>query len=220
MTDDTTNSAGEPLATETANQLGEEAKTVDDAAAVDAKSQNKKKDRFTRRQWGIFGVVLLQTSLNLTLFAVSTQIGIGFETAPWSVWIMGVLSYSIALFSFIGFFDGDIPAPWAWASILFNGLIVIGVFASVHKGLGLVYAGPLAMEVAAPLDWGTAIYFSIVTFTTLGYGDFQPVVGLRLIAATQALLGYLFLGLLVGAALQTVSQGTRSSERDQDENRT
>ncbi len=47
-------------------------------------------------------------------------------------------------------------------------------------------------ELPATLDdLKTSFYFSIVTFTTLGYGDARPVGGTRLIAATEALLGLL-----------------------------
>jgi hypothetical protein len=42
------------------------------------------------------------------------------------------------------------------------------------------------------------LYFSIVTWTTLGYGDFTPPAAIRMIAAIQAMLGYIFLGILVG----------------------
>jgi hypothetical protein len=34
------------------------------------------------------------------------------------------------------------------------------------------------------------LYFSVVTFTTLGYGDFQPAVGLsRFFASLEAIIG-------------------------------
>ena len=41
---------------------------------------------------------------------------------------------------------------------------------------------------------GEALYFSTVTFTTLGYGDFQPSTLSRPVAALQALFGYIYLG--------------------------
>lgn len=47
-------------------------------------------------------------------------------------------------------------------------------------------------------DAWASIYFSVVTMTTLGYGDFQPLPQMRIIAAFQALSGYLILGLAVG----------------------
>jgi hypothetical protein len=48
------------------------------------------------------------------------------------------------------------------------------------------------------LEFKDAVYYSMVTFTTLGYGDMSPSQDLRLIAASEAVLGYLYLGLLIG----------------------
>lgn len=43
------------------------------------------------------------------------------------------------------------------------------------------------------------LYFSYVTFTTLGYGDIQPIGICRGLSAAEAVLGYVFLGALVAA---------------------
>lgn len=45
-------------------------------------------------------------------------------------------------------------------------------------------------------DQLTAWYFSIVTFTTLGFGDFRPSCDARFFVTVQALLGYIMLSLL------------------------
>lgn len=42
-------------------------------------------------------------------------------------------------------------------------------------------------------DFKTSLYFSLVTWTTLGYGDFQPTNSIRLWAAFQAVFGYVFM---------------------------
>ena len=52
-----------------------------------------------------------------------------------------------------------------------------------------------------------AYYFSLVTFTTLGYGDFSPKPEYRLLFASEAFFGYLFFGVIVGLILSlTVSK--------------
>lgn len=42
-----------------------------------------------------------------------------------------------------------------------------------------------------------ALYFSTVTWTTLGYGDIHPSADARAYAAIEAFFGYLFMGLMV-----------------------
>ena len=45
-----------------------------------------------------------------------------------------------------------------------------------------------------PDDWLDYVYFSFVTYTTVGYGDLVPVGPIRFIAATEALNGWVLLG--------------------------
>ena len=48
------------------------------------------------------------------------------------------------------------------------------------------------------MSWNN-LYFSVVTFTTLGYGDFGPVSWLgKALVVIEVMLGYVMLGLLVG----------------------
>ncbi|MGR3502604.1 ion channel [Pseudaestuariivita sp.] len=57
------------------------------------------------------------------------------------------------------------------------------------------------------------IYFSVVTFSTLGYGDFRPSPDSRLLAASQALLGTVHIGMIVGAAFLTFSMSGRGEKQ-------
>lgn len=47
-------------------------------------------------------------------------------------------------------------------------------------------------------EFGTCAYFSIVTWTTLGYGDVQPTKPIRLAAALEAICGYFFMAVVLG----------------------
>ncbi len=46
-------------------------------------------------------------------------------------------------------------------------------------------------------DWWDSLYFSVVTFTTLGYGDLHPTESLRLLAAGEALAGAFLMAMFV-----------------------
>ncbi len=68
--------------------------------------------------------------------------------------------------------------------------------------------GPDATSTCVNLDrsLSAGVYFSAVTFSTVGYGDFQPTPRMRLIAALEAVFGFLFFGLLAGAAIDSFSK--------------
>lgn len=54
-------------------------------------------------------------------------------------------------------------------------------------------------------------YFSTVTFSTLGYGDFSPTPAARPIASIEAIVGNLHLGVLVAAAFLVAGNIARPS---------
>lgn len=58
-----------------------------------------------------------------------------------------------------------------------------------------------------PLSFIQSIYFSIVTITTLGYGDIAPTNDTaRLLAASEALFGLLLIGLFLNSIAYTITQ--------------
>lgn len=79
------------------------------------------------------------------------------------------------------------------AMLLFHIAITIFSFALHYKSFGL--AGPNGKFTPSLYE---AIYFSITTFTTLGYGDFQPLPGNRLTTSFEALSG--MISMAIGAS--------------------
>ena len=76
----------------------------------------------------------------------------------------------------------------------------IFAFSLMYRFGGLVGADDLT-------SWDH-IYFSTVTFSTLGYGDLQPRPDIRLFAALHAIIGNLHLGIVIGSAF-FATQGKR-----------
>jgi hypothetical protein len=78
--------------------------------------------------------------------------------------------------------------------VLLCSMFFIFSWAGIYDYLGISYnldGTPPNLD-----DYLLNVYFSVVTFTTLGYGDFSPISDGRMIAATQALTG-LFMTSLV-----------------------
>lgn len=78
-----------------------------------------------------------------------------------------------------------------------RGIVVWCVFAIIvfaHTVQVWIWAAAFMLLGALP-NWSDAIYFSLVTYTTLGYGDITLGQGTRLFAAMAAVAGLLTFGL-------------------------
>jgi hypothetical protein len=74
-------------------------------------------------------------------------------------------------------------------------LIVIAAFVVLCCALGFWYWCGLAYSNDnRPVTFGNSVYFSVVTFTSLGYGDIIPVGYGKVLAAVEVVLGLAFLG--------------------------
>ena len=56
-------------------------------------------------------------------------------------------------------------------------------------------------------DGPTSIYFSVITLTTIGYGDFVPAnASARIVAACEALSGYIIMAFLITSVARYLQQ--------------
>ena len=97
--------------------------------------------------------------------------------------------------------------PVAIAFILVNPVMFVCMFAYVYRVLGLIdLTGNVTKESV------NALYFSIVTWSTLGYGDFRPTEGARLFAAVEAIIGYIYMAFLISVMFKFWSELNRGSK--------
>lgn len=84
------------------------------------------------------------------------------------------------------------------------------LYLALVPAFGIVYyLNPAFWE--EPLSVVQSIYFSVVTITTLGYGDITPMTDLaRALTATEAIVGVLVIGVFLNAVAQ-------SAERNREE---
>lgn len=83
--------------------------------------------------------------------------------------------------------------------VVFSGHIIniwiygVVYFALAHAGMGTL-AGAIVDSGGYHLDFFGYLYFSSVSYTTLGLGDVTPEGALRMIAGVEALCGFILIG--------------------------
>ena len=151
-------------------------------------------NKFTARNlWAFIAYIVLPfLATGISVYNAYTLDLTGEDFA--AVFFFGVVASIAAFATLMAYFNLSISNTLAFTVIFLNGAAMIWYFARVHFIFGL--NTDLSTK-ASNIEFQDAIYFSIVTFTTLGYGDFQPDQRLRLLSAMQALVGYAYLGFLV-----------------------
>ena len=96
-----------------------------------------------------------------------------------------------------------------WLLITLLSALAYWIASSHCDGHGLVCT--MHQEMDAPVSFPTALYFSCVTTTTLGYGDFAPEGMSRELAIFQAFLGMAVVGAVISNIL-THHQGQTIAE--------
>ena len=82
---------------------------------------------------------------------------------------------------------------------------IFAIILSLHLAQICVWAGYYKMwDILA--DFETALYFSIVTYTTIGYGDVLLPVGWRLLGAIEGVTGVLTFGWSTGVIFAVASR--------------
>ena len=87
-----------------------------------------------------------------------------------------------------------------FSKMLLSAVLTTLTYASAYRVLGLSNGETVVHDPVISL------YFSIITWTTVGYGDFYPTAEGRLIAATEGLLGYVYMAVIVGVTLHLLQE--------------
>jgi hypothetical protein len=96
-------------------------------------------------------------------------------------------------------------AQWVLIALFGFSVSFILLYADAFKTFGLIDSSDLS-ETHDPM---IAVYFSLITWTTVGYGDFRPTEWARLFAATDALIGYVWMAVLIAVIARSYSRLVR-----------
>ena len=85
-----------------------------------------------------------------------------------------------------------------------NVLLLMTAYAAVYTQFGIVNLRGSENEVTK--DFWQCAYYSVVTFTSLGYGDYVPQGLGKVMACLEALTGYLVLGIVASSSASLLKQ--------------
>ena len=94
-------------------------------------------------------------------------------------------------------------------------LLIAMFFASIFSLTGVLSGDPFFAQVQPPQEAGALdyLYFSLVTITTVGYGDLTAVGGVgRMMAVFEAILGQLYLITVVSLVVQNLGEARRKNK--------
>ena len=117
---------------------------------------------------------------------------------PVIMWFFTSFEISFSLNQAIGPDNKFIRPRWLIGALTFSSLTaIIFLFAALQRWTGI------SGDAANPIhELGYCIYFSVITITTVGYGDYHPAAHSAFshaVAAVEAMSGYLILGVLVSS---------------------
>ncbi len=100
--------------------------------------------------------------------------------------------------NFIEWLLGDLPSEYGtnWVRLFLFSLLVI-ISNAILYTLWSTYIKGFPQTSSYLVRLANALYYSLVTFTTLGYGDMHPTGWLKALSALEALTGAVFMALIV-----------------------
>jgi voltage-gated potassium channel Kch len=88
---------------------------------------------------------------------------------------------------------------------IFAAIMIIGFADDYHSyGLTVTVSDAINGDAKETLSLFDYLYFSIITWTTVGYGDLVPTKASRIFAATEALFGYIYMAVYIGYMLNVL----------------
>ncbi|PSL20069.1 potassium channel family protein [Shimia abyssi] len=158
------------------------------------KSLNKTRDRGV----GLFVVVAW---FGTTILALLTDDAHGVVAAVSGVMLIGAL-----FVTFRNLLEREAGDYDALVGAIFGYVLLATVWAMFYVQIERWHPGSIGFGDSADL-WTSSIYFSLVTLTSLGYGDILPLSPLaRITAGLEAVGGVLYMAIMIGSIVGTYRQ--------------
>lgn len=156
-----------------------------------------------------FGAVIAALWFAASLLAMSTDVLHGPLVAVSVALLLGAL-----FVTFRNLLDREAGDLDALIGAIFGYLLLAMAWAMLFVHIERWQPGAFTFPDDAD-HWSSLIYYSLVTLTSLGYGDILPVAALaRIAAGLEAVVGVLYIAVMIGSIVGTYRPATRERDKD------
>jgi hypothetical protein len=142
------------------------------------------------------GAALVAAALSASIHCLFDYAGL-FTTMPW---LFGIILAHFVFIDEVRRVDTRKTARGRWAGLTYFAVylvFLIGIYGANFAEIGLNDGSQTVKETH---DLWTGVYFSVITWTSVGYGDVTAVApAARFFAALEAVNGYVVLALFIAA---------------------
>jgi len=149
-----------------------------------------------------------EESLIITITLIAFMIPLNLNNNDYSspyVFLSLFLLVGTCIFYSVKFFTAPKAELMSILYFMFFMFLIIIYFALLYETFGIIDS---TVEISnntpviiLDLSWLNAIYFSVVTWTTLGFGDYRPHDSIKYLVIIESMIGYIFMSLLTGKFL-------------------
>ncbi|RYH12115.1 potassium channel family protein [Tropicimonas sp. IMCC6043] len=139
------------------------------------------------------------SALALLWFVTSLLAFFGFELEILLTWLTLALVFGALFVTFLNLLRRDQGNIETLLGAVFGYLLIAMAWAILYLQIERWHPGSFA-GMADDDTWSSLIYYSLVTLTTLGYGDILPITApARLAAGFEAVVGVLYIAVMIGS---------------------
>ncbi len=178
---------------------------------------NSKGVGITRPPRRVLVMALLRSSLSIIVaLVVYVTIPLGGFDEERSIFefVLGLLLVIVVLaVQTRGVVQSPYPLIRTVEALATTGPLFLLVFASTHYSIDAIQPGSYTQ----PMTRLDALYYTVTTFATVGYGDISPVSETaRLVATAQMLLGLVFIGVVARVITGAAQLGLKRRREEQE----
>ena len=163
--------------------------------------------KYKLKKGGSRSVVLSIFCMQIILYSISFLVfSLDSDVSQVFVFIVIILDFGIIFTLIVKISKAKKVSKFTFIIYAFSTIFMIFAFTSQYMQTGVIIEDQIRVN-----DFSNCFYFSVITWTALGYGHIFPSHSARIWVMLEVFLGYIHMGILVGLILELATKNKPSS---------